>query len=636
MTAQLAPLSVQRFYDNNGNPLFNGQLFSYAAGTSTPQATYVDSTQTTQNTNPVILNFRGECNLWLDPTKAYKLVLQDQFNNLIWTVDNIQGVLNPTSNLIPNADNVFTLGSSSNSWANIYVGANHAPVLDTVSGNIGYYARTAAEIAAGVTPVNYAYPPGDVRRYGGAPGASTAVNNAAIAAAILICGTHPIYFCAGTWAYSNEPWFQSSNVHVYGDGIGKTILQPVGWIDGLRFADSTYPNAAVVLTHITVRNLTIDGTNQTAGANDTNGNGVNFNGIDYIDCHDVECRSVANQSIVSTYYNVGGYGVQQSVKIVGNIIRMIAGANTCGIGIEGQSSFNMVANNVITNCQNEGILIANYGGSAVTNGRNVVIGNIVQGPTSASTLGIILNDITFHNIVEGNFVDGFNISIGVYSFAGVGSVFDVLVAGNYCKDFTTNAVLVAPKSGDASNTHVTGNLAISTVASGSSRTLSLDKGASASANRIFSGNTGIFCLAGGGQRLTGNVVTGPATSFDMSSAGAAGVIGQGNLYDGALLLNSDTIWDYLVGYGGTVASAATLTIPQVGTFFQVTGTTNIVSIAASGPATEITLQFAGILTVTNGSNIRLNGNFTTVAGSTLRIARLGPTSNSWYETSRTP
>ncbi len=34
---------------------------------------------------------------------------------------------------------------------------------------IASYARTAAEIAAGVTPVNYAYAPGDLRRYGGDP-----------------------------------------------------------------------------------------------------------------------------------------------------------------------------------------------------------------------------------------------------------------------------------------------------------------------------------------------------------------------------------------------------------------------------------------------------------------------------------
>jgi hypothetical protein len=45
-----------------------------------------------------------------------------------------------------------------------------------------FYAQTAAETTAGVTPVNYGYVPGDVRRYGADPTGSadstTAIQNA--------------------------------------------------------------------------------------------------------------------------------------------------------------------------------------------------------------------------------------------------------------------------------------------------------------------------------------------------------------------------------------------------------------------------------------------------------------------------
>jgi hypothetical protein len=166
MTAQLSPPPVFRAWDNLGFPLVGGKLFTYAAGTTTPQATYTDSTQTTQNTNPIVLNFRGEAFVWLNPLLSYKFVLQDFFGNLIWTVDNIQGGINVNSNITPSQTNTFTLGTPTFTWANAYFGPNGAPVFDPVSGNIGYYARTAAEIAAGVTPVNYVYAPGDVRRYG--------------------------------------------------------------------------------------------------------------------------------------------------------------------------------------------------------------------------------------------------------------------------------------------------------------------------------------------------------------------------------------------------------------------------------------------------------------------------------------
>lgn len=172
MTTQLSPLPVFRAWDNLGLPLFGGKLFTYVAGTTTKQATFTDSTGGTPNTNPVILNFRGEANVWLDPTKVYKLVLApandtDPPTNPFWTVDQISGgSLSPTGSIIPTVDNLFTLGSTSFSWANVYVGPNHAPVLDTTSGNIGYYARTQAEITAAVMPTNFSYPPGNVLRYG--------------------------------------------------------------------------------------------------------------------------------------------------------------------------------------------------------------------------------------------------------------------------------------------------------------------------------------------------------------------------------------------------------------------------------------------------------------------------------------
>lgn len=90
----LSPLPVQKFFDNNGAPLAGGLLFTYVAGTTTKIATYTDSAGTTPNTNPVVLNFRGEAQVWISPSLAYKFVLcpandTDPPGNPIWTVDNI-------------------------------------------------------------------------------------------------------------------------------------------------------------------------------------------------------------------------------------------------------------------------------------------------------------------------------------------------------------------------------------------------------------------------------------------------------------------------------------------------------------------------------------------------------------------
>lgn len=89
MTTTLTPVLKQRFVDNNGNALYLGQLASYQAGTTTPLATYTDSTGNTQNANPIILDTRGEANVWIPPNVAYKFALSDSNGNAIWTIDNV-------------------------------------------------------------------------------------------------------------------------------------------------------------------------------------------------------------------------------------------------------------------------------------------------------------------------------------------------------------------------------------------------------------------------------------------------------------------------------------------------------------------------------------------------------------------
>jgi hypothetical protein len=90
-TEVLVPLLTPQFFSNQGQPLVGGQLFSYQAGTNTPQATYTDSTGGTPNSNPVILNARGEppSGVWIPPNTAYKFVLEDASGKIIWTRDQV-------------------------------------------------------------------------------------------------------------------------------------------------------------------------------------------------------------------------------------------------------------------------------------------------------------------------------------------------------------------------------------------------------------------------------------------------------------------------------------------------------------------------------------------------------------------
>ena len=85
--ATILPEGKQSFTDEAGVPLAGGKLYTYAAGTSTPKATYADYAAVTANANPVILDARGEATIFWDGD--YKIVLKDSADSLIWTVDHI-------------------------------------------------------------------------------------------------------------------------------------------------------------------------------------------------------------------------------------------------------------------------------------------------------------------------------------------------------------------------------------------------------------------------------------------------------------------------------------------------------------------------------------------------------------------
>jgi hypothetical protein len=76
-----------RFLDSNGAPLAGGKIYTYIAGTTTPQATYTNAGAGTPNANPVVLDSAGYADIWI--TGAYKIVVQDSAGNTISTTDNI-------------------------------------------------------------------------------------------------------------------------------------------------------------------------------------------------------------------------------------------------------------------------------------------------------------------------------------------------------------------------------------------------------------------------------------------------------------------------------------------------------------------------------------------------------------------
>jgi len=81
-----------QFFDDNGVPLNGGLLYTYAAGTTTPLATYTSSNGVTANSNPIVLDSAGRVpyQVWLTNGSDYKFILQTSTGVTVWTEDDVE------------------------------------------------------------------------------------------------------------------------------------------------------------------------------------------------------------------------------------------------------------------------------------------------------------------------------------------------------------------------------------------------------------------------------------------------------------------------------------------------------------------------------------------------------------------
>jgi hypothetical protein len=118
MPVNLSPVggAAVQFFTSSGVPLAGGKLYSYAAGTTTPQATYTSSGGGTASANPIVLDSAGRVSgsgeVWLTGNLEYKFILKDSTDVLIGTYDNIRGIGDTTELLAFEALLAGSTGSS--------------------------------------------------------------------------------------------------------------------------------------------------------------------------------------------------------------------------------------------------------------------------------------------------------------------------------------------------------------------------------------------------------------------------------------------------------------------------------------------------------------------------------------------
>ena len=148
--ALLSPNPKQQFFGANGQPLVGGKIYTYEAGTTTPIATYVDAAGVTQNTNPIILDSRGMCSIWLLSTVSYKYVVTDADDVLQFTTDNIGVTLTTASfaappiigNATPNSAFFTTIELTDTSASTLNVGTTAERPASPQTGMVRYNSTT--------------------------------------------------------------------------------------------------------------------------------------------------------------------------------------------------------------------------------------------------------------------------------------------------------------------------------------------------------------------------------------------------------------------------------------------------------------------------------------------------------------
>lgn len=108
----VALTALPQFFDNSGDPLSGGLVYTYQAGTLIPLATYTDRGGLTPNANPVVLDSAGRADIWLATNTAYQIILKDSAGNTIDSTDNFYAGADPAqltaAGIVPASGGTYT------------------------------------------------------------------------------------------------------------------------------------------------------------------------------------------------------------------------------------------------------------------------------------------------------------------------------------------------------------------------------------------------------------------------------------------------------------------------------------------------------------------------------------------------
>lgn len=294
-TVNLSPLAGAgwQFFDNDGVPLAGGLLYTYQAGTSTPQTTYTTSAGNVANSNPIVFNASGRLDneVWMTQGASYKFVLKTSAGTLVGTYDNLTGINDVTSAL---ADVYAAFANTTDpAKGDALVGFRQSNSSGNLTGAVG---RTVHQkLQESISVLDFGADPT------GVVGASTAIQ--AAIDAVSAQGGGSVYFPPGTYLIDGNIT-PKSNMSIYGAGAA-SILSFTG-------------NNRQCFTSNSVSNLKIfglffDGNKPTVGWETTNnydfgvrlGSGATGQDIQYVEIYECTFKDIGLDGVsVENFFNV--------------------------------------------------------------------------------------------------------------------------------------------------------------------------------------------------------------------------------------------------------------------------------------------------------------------------------------------
>jgi hypothetical protein len=392
-----------QFFDNSGVILSGGLVYTYAAGTTTPQATYTTSAGNVAHTNPIVLDSAGRVasggEIWLTDAVSYKFVTRTSTAVLIGTYDNITG----------NASGIVSsLAASSGSSLVGFIQSGTGAVATTVQ----------TKLRESVSVKDF-----------GATGNGTTDDTAAIQLAVTAVYTNgkSLYFPAGTYLMSstitmgNTTATAATYCHFYGDGNNSVIKVTAANVNPFLWQG---PNPDVdgggnrIDGRILIEKMRFLG--PSSASSNTNSIGVKFYGVQGIilqDCtfngwRDGEyyqnCDIVSRYNIYSqtnynavnsaaTGYAITGAGQLNSFNSYGGLI---ANSTNFGVSYVGGISPCFFGTNFVLNATSLRFSPNNAGGNTVTV-NPVINGCYFEGDTATSIIFGGGNGIVRGGVIKG-------------------------------------------------------------------------------------------------------------------------------------------------------------------------------------------------------------------------------------------